>query len=194
MTQLVEMLRRLVLVGLMVLAQGSMLQLLLGTLLSAAFLLFQVQASPYKEMSDDFLASACSFAVVCVFMVSYAFKDNELVGLEDIYVRMSGEQRSLYILNQTTLAFIMLACVLGTLVLSFILFIMQFTIESQRLRREARANKARRLRYKSNNQEVMPPSIDDSHFHTFLSHVWGTGQVRPPWSSQSTPCPSRRSH
>jgi hypothetical protein len=44
--------RRLVLVGLMVLAQGSMVQLLTGTLLSAAFLLFQVQASPYKEMAE----------------------------------------------------------------------------------------------------------------------------------------------
>ena len=35
--------RRFVLVGLMVLAQGSMLQLIMGTLLSAIFLLFQVQ-------------------------------------------------------------------------------------------------------------------------------------------------------
>ena len=60
--ELIEMLRRLVLVGLMVLAQGSMLQLVMGTLLSAVFLLFQVQTSPYIEMADDFLASASSFS------------------------------------------------------------------------------------------------------------------------------------
>ena len=40
--ELVEMLRRLVLVGLMVLMSGSMLQIILGTLFSAIFLLLQV--------------------------------------------------------------------------------------------------------------------------------------------------------
>ena len=51
---------------------------------------------------------------------------------------------------------------------------------STRVRREARASKARRLRYKSDSQEVHPPELPISsfkkHFHTFLSHVWGTGQ------------------
>jgi hypothetical protein len=41
--ELVEMLRRFLLVGLMVLAQGSMQQLVLGTLFSAVFLLLQVR-------------------------------------------------------------------------------------------------------------------------------------------------------
>ena len=45
--ELMEMLRRLVLVGLMVLYPRKILKLVLGTLVSAAFLLFQVQASPY---------------------------------------------------------------------------------------------------------------------------------------------------
>jgi len=40
-------LRRFLLVGLMILAQGSMLQLVMGTLLASIFLLFQVQAAPY---------------------------------------------------------------------------------------------------------------------------------------------------
>ena len=52
------MLRRFVLVGLMVLYQDTMMQLVVGTLLAAAFLLFQVQASPYINMSDDLLASS----------------------------------------------------------------------------------------------------------------------------------------
>eukprot|EP00966_Prymnesium_polylepis_P138517 3200459-Prymnesium_polylepis.1 len=56
--ELVEMLRRFVLVGVMVLYQNTMMQLVVGTLLAAAFLLFQVQASPYVNMSDDLLASS----------------------------------------------------------------------------------------------------------------------------------------
>jgi len=73
--------------------------------------------------------------------------------------------------------------VLGTLALSFILFVVQFTIEGHRLRREARASKARRLRYKTDNEETKAPELPSSStasaakfFHTFLSHVWGTGQ------------------
>ena len=54
------MLRRFVLCGLMVLVPG-MLQVVLGLLLSAVFLLVQVQASPYTDMADDFLASSSSF-------------------------------------------------------------------------------------------------------------------------------------
>jgi len=178
--ELVEMLRRFVLVGLMVLAQGSMLQLVMGTLLSAIFLLFQVQASPYSEMADDYLASASNFGLVAVFLCSFAFKVETLVGLEDIASKMSIEQESYYSVNQSLLILIMFASVVGALVLSFVLFIVQITIETRRVRREARASKARRLRYKSDSQEVHPPELPTSsckkHFHTFLSHVWGTGQ------------------
>ena len=78
----------------MVLAQGSMLQLLLGVLLSAAFLLVQVQASPYKSVSDDFLASASSFSLVALFLCAQSFKQFELVGLEDIKVIHAAIQKA----------------------------------------------------------------------------------------------------
>jgi len=159
-----------------VLAQGSMLQLIVGTLLSAIFLLFQVQASPYVAMADDFLASAASFGLVAIFLCSIAFKDHEIFGLSDIQDRMSTEQRSLYVVNQSSLTVVMIASVLGALILSFVLFIVQFIIEGRRLRREVLAMKARRLRFKSDQQEVRAPVIELGHFHTFLSHVWGTGQ------------------
>ena len=67
------MLRRLVLVGLMVVAfEGSTMQLVIGTLLAAIFLLFQVFASPYKDQADDFVAMAASFALVALFLCSCA--------------------------------------------------------------------------------------------------------------------------
>lgn len=46
MWELVEGARRLVLVGFLVLYQGTMLQLSLGTVCAAAFMVFQVQAEP----------------------------------------------------------------------------------------------------------------------------------------------------
>jgi len=89
----------------------------------------------------------------------------------------------LYIVNQLTLTAIMLGSTLGSLVLSFILFFVQLTIEGQRLRREALASKARRLRHKADDKAVTAPQLPFSSmmpaakfFHLFLSHVWGTGQ------------------
>lgn len=60
--------QRFVLVGLMVLYQDSMMQIFVGTLLAAGFLLFQVQAQPYKNISDNFLASVASFCLVIIFL------------------------------------------------------------------------------------------------------------------------------
>mmetsp|Transcript_12124 Transcript_12124/g.31431 ORF Transcript_12124/g.31431 Transcript_12124/m.31431 type:complete len:638 (-) Transcript_12124:108-2021(-) len=170
------MLRLFVLVGMMVLFQDTMMQLIVGTLLAVAFLLFQVQASPYVNLSDDLLASALSFCVVAVFLCSYAFKDAALTGLQAIQDKMSIEQRSLYILNQATLSAIMVCGVIAALVISGIIFIFQLAEEAARVRREALASKARRLRYVRNDEEVDVPDIDVGEFHLFLSHVWGSGQ------------------
>ena len=67
--ELVEMLRRLMLVGLMVIVHnGSLMQLMIGTLCAAVLLFFQVQAAPYIEMADDYLASAASFSLLIFFV------------------------------------------------------------------------------------------------------------------------------
>jgi hypothetical protein len=50
--ELVEMAKRFVLVGVMVLAQGSMMQLIMGVLFAASFLLLQVLATPYLSLSE----------------------------------------------------------------------------------------------------------------------------------------------
>ena len=77
------MVRRLTLVGLLVLAQGTLLQLLMGTFLAALFLLLQVQVSPYTSLADDFVASAASFALVIVFLCALSFKLYEVMAPDD---------------------------------------------------------------------------------------------------------------
>jgi len=174
--ELIEMLRRFVLVGLMVLMQDTMMQLLIGMLLAAAFLLFQVQAAPYMSMTDNLLAAASSFCLVVVFLSSIAFKYTVLVDVPDIQTIMSSEQRGLYVLNQELLTAITILSVLGALIASAAIFVLQLFAEQERHRREVLASKARRLRYKSNNKEVKAPTIGPDEFHLFLSHVWGTAQ------------------
>ena len=174
--ELVEMSRRFVLVGIMVRAQGSMRQLIVGTVIANIFLLFQVQASPYQSMLDDFLASAASFCLVIVFLCSYAFKDAALTGLDDIQRAMSGEQTEVYVVDPAILTMLIVASVLGAIVVSFVLFAIQFSVEGARLRREELAGKARRLRYRDSDLVAVAPSLAVGDYHIFLSHVWGTGQ------------------
>lgn len=164
-------LRKLVLVGFMILIQGTMMQLIIGIFLSVAFLLFQVQAAPFVEMSDDYLAAAASLAIVVVFLGSYAFKDAELINLPDIQDKMSLEQEKRYVLDQLALTVVMLVGVLGALIASFVLFLVQLAVEGDRLRREALLNKARRLRYRDDNTRVEAPPIQPNGYHIFLSHV-----------------------
>jgi hypothetical protein len=78
------MLRRLVLIGFLVLWQDTMLQLSVGTLLATAFLVVQIQARPYVELSNNHLATSASFCLVALFIAYLAFKQDELVGQSDV--------------------------------------------------------------------------------------------------------------
>ena len=169
------MLRRIVLIGLMVLVEG-MMQIIIGTGLAAMFLLLQVQASPYEDASDDFLASASSFALVVIFICSNAFKQHELVGLDDVKKKLSNEQLQVYMVDEALLSIIMICCVLGTFIVSFILLLVQVAVERARQSREELESKSRRLRRKKDHRQVHCTQLAEDSFHLFLSHVWGTGQ------------------
>ena len=196
--ELVEMLRRFLLVGLMVLFQDTMMQLVVGTFLAAAFLLFQVQASPFVNMSDDLLASSLSFCVVVCFLCCYAFKDAALTGLEAIQDKMSIEQKDLYVLDQDTLTVVMMCVVIAALVISAVIFAFQLAAEA------ARAKQVRRLLHNKTNEQVnisqhymkgsrqLQALINSGlyragatgtaapragPFHVFLSHNWKHGQA-----------------
>ena len=75
------------------------------------------------------------------------------------------------------------------LVVSGVIFVVQLTAEGRRRRREERAAKARRLRLIESGEEVQVEALPEGHYHTFLSHVWGTGQdqVRSRMRTHSRP-------
>ena len=95
---------------------------------------------------------------------------------------MSREQKSTFVVDNGILTIIVIAAVLLSLVFSAGLFLVQVAAEAKRARDEAAKNKARRLRYRKDDKEVPAPEVEEGGYHTFLSHVWGTGQ------DQSNPC------
>ena len=172
------MFRRVLLVGIMVLVQrGTLSQLMYATVFSLVYLLLQMQAGPFVDTGDDYLANACSFSLVVVFICSSMFKITTLTENRAVVDRMSIEQRYDFNVPADVLTYVLVGAVVGALILSSCVLIVQLDRERAQMAAEKRAAKARRLRYKKTHMEVTVPALaSESHFHTFLSHVWGVRQ------------------
>ena len=69
------MLRRLMLVGIFLLLwRGSVTQLVIGNVYSLTHLMLQMQAAPFVDTMDDFLANGCSFLLTAAFSISFMYK------------------------------------------------------------------------------------------------------------------------
>ena len=97
--------------------------------------------------------------------------------LEDVQEKLSREQKGTFVIDTGVLTIIVVGSIMLSLVFAAGLFLVQLAVEAKRARNEALANKARRLRFVKDDQEVpAPPLATKGGYHTFLSHVWGTGQ------------------
>ena len=172
--ELMEMLRKFLLVGLFVTFKpGSVEQIAIGTVVCATYLMVQLQASPYKNPSDDYLAVASSFSLLMVFFCSVIYKYAALVVVEDLQEKMSIEQQDDYIVDNTMLSALLFASVLGSLVFSGILVVVQIIME---IKNNA---KLRRLKYMATGKWVECKELfDPQAFHLFLSHAWPAAQDR----------------
>ena len=176
--ELVEMLRRFVLCGLMVIVyNGTILQLVLGTVIAGVMLFFQAQASPFKNIDDDYVASASAFSLLIMLVCMIAFKNTKIFGIPDIQAKMSPVQRTTFIVNTDVITFVAIGSLFVSLLFAIVLLTAHLAAEARRAREEAGKTRARRLRYVKDNSEVPAPSLDTGQmYHLFLSHVWSTGQ------------------
>ena len=133
----------------------------------------QLQAKPYKNESDDYLALGSSFGMMMVFLCSIIYKYAELTNSEDIQDKMSIEQRGNYMVSALVLTLVMVASVMGSLVFAGVIVCVQIVVEVR-----AKAS-LRRLKYMHNNKWVECDELDDAQaFHLFLSHAWPAAQDR----------------
>ena len=100
--------------------------------------------------------------------------------LDEVISVISLEQKSLFDVPTALLSFVLIGCLLFSLALSLAMLVAQVRNERARIMREALADKARRLRYKQGDRECEPSDLAEKHWHTFLSHVWSTGQDQVP--------------
>ena len=172
--ELMEMLRKFLLVGLFVtLMPGTIMQVSVGTIVCATYLMIQLQASPYKNQSDDYLAVASSFSLLMVFFCSIIYKYATLTASQDLRAKMSIEQTEDFIVDNTALTAVLVGSVFGSLLFAGGLVVVQIIVE---IKNNA---KLRRLKYASNDKWVECKTLTDPQaFHLFLSHAWPAAQDR----------------
>lgn len=176
--ELLEMLRRLVLVGLLVVFKpGTIYQIFCGTSFCAAYLMIQLQARPYVRLLDNYLALAASFSLLMLMLVSILYKYDALITVPDLQHKMSHEQRANFIISPLALSCFLFIAVFGSLVAAAVLLVAQVGIEQVRSARLAREAHARRLRYVKDHSAVEAPPADASNFHLFLSQCAYSSQI-----------------
>jgi len=191
-----ELIRRFLLVGLFValpspFERGTIMQLALASLVSTGYGAVQFTARPYRTLSDNLVALVSSTCLTTLFLVCIFFKVGSFT---DGIGTLNPEQRADFLIHTLLLGVVALSSVIAAIIVAAIILIVQFAEDQRRRQHEARANLARRLRYKHNNDEVTlgKPIISEGaapdfapskvmgdvsgQFHIFLSHVWGTGQ------------------
>ena len=117
------MLRRFLLVGVMVVVEsGSVLQVLLGTLISILFLSVQFAVMPFRYTGNNFIASISSLCQVAFFLCASAFKYTSLTDTEDVALKMSDEQHEIYVYDTVLLTLLMFASLIITVTIVAVLF------------------------------------------------------------------------
>jgi len=172
--ELMEMARKFVLVGVFVTFQpGSILQISVATIVCAAYLMVQLQAAPYKNQSDDYMAAACSFSLLMVFFCSILFKVDALSTDSGVQTMMTDDQKDDYIVSALLLSTILLLSVIGSIAFAAVLVAVQIAVE---IKNNA---KLRRIKYLANGKWVECKTLTDPQaFHLFLSHAWPAAQDR----------------
>ena len=97
------------------------------------------------------------------------FKMSELTDLQLVTNILTRKQRLAFDVREDILSIVLIACVLFSLAISFVMLLVQLSNERARMAREALADQKRRLRYKVGHAECQPPDIAEKHFHAFLS-------------------------
>lgn len=134
--ELAEMARRLLLVGFLVpVAPGSLIQLACGLMISLVYLVLQLQARSYRQLSHNFLATAASFSLVVLFVGALLVRVGELTGTQEVERFLPPHLR--FELNVPPLAITLglVGSVVGSLIVLALLLAQELAREAVRLQR-----------------------------------------------------------
>ena len=163
--ELVETWRKLVLVGFFALVlPGTLEQAIIAFIFSLVMLLIGAITFPFRNIDDDYFAHACGFCLTALFFFSIILKVGVLVeAVDDV---LTEQHRATYALHTDILAVCMMITVLGALAVAS-------ALGGRQVWRVARQPTIRLVETHSSPVQTLEPG---KLWHTFLSHIWGTGQ------------------
>jgi len=106
---------------------GTLLQISIGTMFCAAYLLVQLKAAPYTKRADCFLADASSFSLLMVYFCCTVYKFDMLTASDEL--QLSLEQREKYTVPSSIFSAILFLSVLGSLLFAGVLVAVQTAVQ-----------------------------------------------------------------
>lgn len=160
-----EIARQLLLVGLMVLFEpGKVVQLVVALVIALVTTILQVQAQPYRSLSDNFFALSANVAVVVMLLGCIVLKQGVPLELPDVQARLSPSLRARFQMPVSNLLLILQGGFAIAFVTASVVLLGEMWAEYQRLL------KARSLCLLDENGKVVhAPELDGKKCHVVLS-------------------------
>ena len=169
--ELVEVEKKVVLSGVMVLFhRGQMLQLIVAIVLALAFLFLQAEVKPYRSSQDNFLATCSSLALVLLFLGAIVYKVDVIS--DELGDALSDHIRRLLFMNTAITTAVMVGILLICFLLGGLMMIHDMTMHA---RREWHERVARVEAMQSRGRMAHPPTCEwplggGHDYACFLSH------------------------
>lgn len=96
-----------------------------------------MQCMPFATVADDFVANACSFALLAYFMCCVIFKMGVLAETENVATVLSAEQQHDFAINSVLLTYILMACCFAAIALTLATIMVEIAMEERRKHSEA---------------------------------------------------------
>ena len=171
--ELVEISRKLILVGFLVLVRpGTAVQLVLGCVIALIFLLVQMQSQPFKSKSDNALSVFTNASVFGLLFSCILLRTNELTEFPQVQVLLTGDMRDIF----SAPSGFVVATLAGSTLLALVFSVPLLLVALEASRRTMV------LRWSKGGDPVEPRRLPGGQFHTFLSHKWSSGQVSHHWA------------
>ena len=162
--EVVELLRRTTLVGyvLLIPVEQAFARIVVGLLVSLAYLICLLATKPYVRAVDDYLATGCSSILVFVFLGAMIIRIHNQI-TESYSMAVAAD---ILVFQDTQLTSLLIALCFAVLVV----LVLVLAVEIRRARRAVYA------RWESDHSIVAPQRLKPGQYHTFISHNWRSAQ------------------
>ena len=138
--EILEMLRRFLLVGLMsIVLEGSVVQLMIASLFCILYLIVQLQARPFKEAGDEYVALVSSASLAVLDLCCVVIKVGVLAETPEVHKILPPRLRDRFLVPNALLSVVTFTSIVCSLIVSIAITLHQAFQDWRRKMQERRA-------------------------------------------------------